>query len=57
LFLAMRCETHKNLTHDDIDKTHSSIVYKHWPDTREIITRTVELCNTWIRLSCNYSRV
>ena len=35
----------------------NSIVYKHWPDTRELITRTVELWNRWIRLSCYYNRV
>jgi len=33
------------------------IVYKHWPDTREFVTRTVELWNRWIRLSCYYNRV
>jgi len=26
-------------------------------DTREFITRSAELWNRWIRLSCNYSRV
>ena len=31
------------------------IVYEHWPETREFITRTVELWNRWIRLSC-YNR-
>ena len=29
-----------------------TIVYKHWPETREFITRTVEFWNRWIRLSC-----
>jgi len=33
------------------------IVYKHWPDTHEFITQTVELWNRWIRLSCYYNRV
>jgi len=33
------------------------IVYKHWPDTQEFITRTVELWNSWIWLSCYYNRV
>jgi len=33
------------------------IVYKHWTDTHEFITRTVELWNRWIRLSCYYNRV
>ena len=32
-------------------------VYKHWPDTREFITQTVELWNKWIRLSCYNTRV
>jgi len=27
---------------------HGSIVYKHWPDTCEFITQTVELWNRWI---------
>jgi len=31
--------------------------YKHWPDTRELITRTVELRKRWFRLSCYYSSV
>jgi len=26
-----------------------SILYKHWPDTREFITRTGELWNRWIK--------
>jgi len=30
----------------------TGIVYKHSPETREFITRTVELWNRWIRLSC-----
>jgi len=30
------------------------IVYKHWPDTREFVTRIVELWNRRIRLSCYY---
>ena len=34
----------------------ASIVYKHWPDTCEFITRTVELWNRWIRLSCYYKQ-
>ena len=34
-----------------------SIVYEHWPETRECITRTIELWNRWIRLSCYYNRV
>jgi len=34
-----------------------SIVYKHWPETREFITRTVELWKRWIRLSCYYNIV
>ena len=29
----------------------SYIVYEHWTDTREFITRTAELWNRWIRLS------
>jgi len=34
------------------------IVYEHWPDTCELITRTVELWNRWIKvLSCYYNRV
>jgi len=33
------------------------IVYKHWPDTCEFITQTIELWNRWIRLSCYYNRV
>jgi len=31
--------------------------YEHWPDNREFITRTIELWNRWIRLSCYYNRV
>jgi len=27
-------------------------VYKHWPDSHESITQTVELWYRWIRLSC-----
>jgi len=34
-----------------------AIVYKHWPGTREFITRTNELWNTWIRWSCYCNRV
>ena len=34
-----------------------SIVYEHWPETREFIISTVELRNWWIRLSCYYNRV
>jgi len=33
------------------------IVYKHWPETRVFITRTIELWNRWIRPSCYYNRV
>jgi len=33
------------------------IVYKHWPVTHEFFTRTVELWNRWIRVSCYYYRV
>jgi len=33
------------------------IVYKHWPDTCEFITHTVELWNRWIWSSCFYNRV
>jgi len=33
----------------------NSSVYNHWPDNREFITRTVELWNRWIRLSCYYT--
>jgi len=33
------------------------IAYKHWPDTREFITQTVQLWNRWIRLSCYYNRI
>jgi len=33
------------------------IVYKHWPDTRKSITRTVELWNRWLILSWYYNRV
>ena len=34
-----------------------TIIYKHWPDTREFITRTVELWNRWIKLSCYYNSI
>ena len=27
------------------------LVYEHWPETHEFITRTIELWNRWIRLS------
>jgi len=27
------------------------LLYKHWPDTRQFITRTVELWSVWIKLS------
>jgi len=27
-----------------------SLVWEHWPDTREFITQTVKLWSTWIRL-------
>jgi len=33
------------------------IVYKHWPDTCEFITWTIELWNRWNRLSWYYNRV
>jgi len=33
------------------------IVFEYWPETREFITRTFELWNRWIRLSCYYNRV
>ena len=29
---------------------HNKIAWKHWPDTCEFITQTVELWNRWIRL-------
>jgi len=35
-----------------IYKYDYSIVYKHWSETHEFITQTVELWNRWIRLSC-----
>jgi len=38
-------------------KLCSCTVYEHWPETREFITRTIELWNRWMRLSCYYSRV
>ena len=31
--------------------------WEHWPDTLEFITRTAELWNRWIGLSCYYNRV
>ena len=40
-----------------LQKCGKGFVYKHWPDTREFITQTVELRNRWIRLSCYYNRV
>jgi len=30
------------------DQCFKCIVYKHWPDTREFITQTVELWTRWI---------
>ena len=33
------------------------IIYEHWPETREFTTRTIELWNRSIRLSCYYKRV
>ena len=36
---------------------YKRIISEHWPETREFITRTVELWNRWIRLSCYYNRV
>jgi len=33
------------------------IVDEHWPDTRDFITRNIELWNRWIRQSCYYNRV
>jgi len=36
---------------------HFCIVWEHWPDTREFITRSVELWNRWISVSCYYNRV
>ena len=33
------------------------ITWEHWSDTLEFITRTVELWNRRIRLSCYYNRV
>jgi len=33
----------------------TAIVDEHWPETREFITRSVELWNRWIRLSCYYN--
>ena len=33
-------------------RIHTRIVNTHWPDTQELITGTVELCNRWIRVSC-----
>jgi len=41
----------------DIIRITVNIVYNYWPDTREFITRSVELWNGWIRLSCYYNRV
>jgi len=35
--------------------SHVAIVYNHWSDTREFITRTVELWNRWISQSCYYN--
>ena len=34
----------------------TDIVYKHWPDTCEVITQAVKLWNRWIILSCYYNR-
>ena len=33
------------------------IVDEHWPETRAFITRTIELSNRWIGLSCYYNIV
>jgi len=33
------------------------IVYEHWPETREFITRTFGFWNRWIWLWCYYNRV
>jgi len=45
------------LTTLPIVKHSSKIVWELWSDTREFITRSVELWTRWIRLSCYYSRV
>ena len=61
--LRMLCQfKHDNVSVITADETNSWIyflpsVYKHWTDTREFITWTVELWNRWIRLSCYYNRV
>jgi len=31
--------------------------WKHWQDNRKLITRSVELWNRWIRVSCYFNRV
>jgi len=46
----------KKLNKNDIAFLRHYIVYEHWPDTREVITQTVELWNRWVRLSCYYNR-
>jgi len=33
------------------------IVHKHWTDSREFITRTVQLWNRCSRLSCYFNRI
>jgi len=48
---------HNNQSSFLIYRFHCSIAYHYRPDTREVITRTVELWNKWARLSCYYSRV
>jgi len=35
----------------------AGIVYEHWPEIRAFITRTIELWNRWIRLSCYINSV
>jgi len=34
-----------------------NIVYEHWPNNREFITRTAEFWNRWIWMSCYYNRI
>jgi len=39
-------------------KLYIHVLYRNiTPETREFVTRTVELWNRWIRLSCYYNRV
>jgi len=33
------------------------IAWEHWSDTRELISRSAEFWNRWIRLSCYDNRV